>query len=137
MTATAPRRIVFALALALAGCGEKPAAEQAAPQRPPAPVVVATAAAEDVPLYLDEIGRGVAVESVTLQPQVSGRITKIHFADGADVKAGDPLFTIDPRPFEAQLAAAEAALAQEKAALDLAKSDFARVSGLLEKKAAA
>lgn len=137
MTAHAPRRIVLALLLALAGCDPKPAAPQAAPERPPAPVVAATAASEDVPLYLDEIGRCVATESVTLQPQVSGRITKIHFADGADVKAGDPLFTIDPRPFETQLASAEASLAQERAALDLAKTDFARVSTLLEKKAAA
>jgi multidrug efflux system membrane fusion protein len=99
--------------------------------------VAGVASAADVPVYLDEIGRCVAREMVTLQPQVTGRITRIHFTDGADVKAGDLLFTIDPRPFQAQLAAAEAALAQAKATLDLAKVESTRVAGLLERKAAA
>jgi multidrug efflux system membrane fusion protein len=131
--------ILLAGAIALAGCDHKkePAADAKPPERPPAPVVVASASAEDVPVYLDEIGRCVARESVTLQPQISGRITHIHFADGQDVKPGDLLFTIDPRPFQAQLAAAEAALAQSKATLDLARTDAARITGLLEKKAAA
>ena len=135
MRAQAPRRIILACVLAFAGCEEKK--EMPPFERPPAPVVTAVATAEDVPLYLDEIGRCVAREVVTLQPQVSGRVTEIHFTDGADLKTGDLLFTIDPRPFQAQLAAAEAALAQAKATLDLAKVDFARVGGLLEKKAAA
>src|SRR5436190_23840324 len=129
-------RIAFLAAClaALAGCGKH---EPPAFARPPAPVTVAEVLAQDVPRYLDNIGRCVPRETVSVQPQVSGRITQIHFADGADVKTGDLLFTIDPRPFQAQLAAADAALAQSKASLDLAKVDFARVSGLLEKKAAA
>jgi multidrug efflux system membrane fusion protein len=121
--------------LALAGC--EPKHDVPAFERPPAPVLVASAAAEDVPVYLDEIGRCVARELVSLQPQISGRIVQIHFADGADLKAGDVLFTIDPRPFQAQLAAAEAALAQAKAAHELAKVEFTRVTGLVEKRAAA
>src|SRR5437667_11712737 len=119
MRAQAPRRIILACVLAFAGCEEKK--EMPPFERPPAPVVTAVATAEDVPLYLDEIGRCVAREVVTLQPQVSGRVTEIHFTDGADLKTGDLLFTIDPRPFQAQLAAAEAALAPAKATLDLAK----------------
>jgi multidrug efflux system membrane fusion protein len=126
---------VLACLLAAAGC-EKPK-EGPPPERPPALVSVAAATSSDVPVYLDEVGRCAARELVTLQPQLSGRITQIHFVDGADLKAGDLLFTIDPRPFQAQLAAAEAALAQSKAALDLAKVEFTRVSGLVEKKAAA
>jgi multidrug efflux system membrane fusion protein len=122
-----------AIAAALAGC-DKPA--PAAFERPPAPVVVARAVTQDVPLYLDEIGHGVARELVNIQPQVSGRITQIHFVDGADLKSGDLLFTIDPRPFQALQAAALASLAQSKASLDLARLDFARTSGLLERKAA-
>jgi multidrug efflux system membrane fusion protein len=102
---------------------------------PPALVAAGTAAAEDVPHYLDEIGRCVALERVSIQPQVTGRITQIHFADGADLKAGDLLFTIDPRPYKAELAAAEANLAQSKAVADLAKIEFARSKTLLEKKA--
>jgi len=90
-----------------------------------------------VPVYLDEVGRCMARELVTLQPQISGRITQIPFVDGADLKAGDLLFSIDPRPFQAQLAAAEAALSQAKAAHELAKVEFSRITGLVEKKAAA
>jgi multidrug efflux system membrane fusion protein len=129
------KRLLLACLLLLAACERK----QEAPvfERPPAPVTVDAAAAQDVPVYLEEVGRCTARELVTLQPQVSGRITQIHFGDGADVKPGDLLFTIDPRPFQAQLAAAEATLAQTKAALDLAKLELARVTGLFEKKAAA
>jgi multidrug efflux system membrane fusion protein len=138
MRVQALRRIVLACLLAFAGCERKEAAPAAAgPERPPALVTVATATAQDVPVYLDEVGRCMAREVVTLQPQISGRITQIHFADGADLKAGELLFTIDPRPFQAQLAAAEAALAQSRAAHELAKVEFARVTGLVEKKAAA
>jgi multidrug efflux system membrane fusion protein len=106
-------------------------------ERPPSAVTVVTAAAQDVPFYLDEVGRTVAREVVSIQPEVSGKIMEIHFADGADLKKGDPLFTIDPRPFEAQLNAAQANLAQSKAALDFARIQFARVQDLIESKAIA
>jgi multidrug efflux system membrane fusion protein len=135
MRSEAARRIVLASLLAFAGCEGKH--ETPAFERPPAPVVMATATAEDVPVYLDEVGRCVSRELVTLQPQISGRITQISFVDGADLKAGDLLFTIDPRPFQAQLAAADAALAQAKASHELAKVEFTRVTGLVEKRAAA
>jgi membrane fusion protein, multidrug efflux system len=83
--------------------------------RPPAPVSVATVVTQDVPTYLDAIGKTVAREVVAIQPQVSGRIIKIHFTDGADVKKGDLLFTIDPRPFEASLQQAQANLSKNTA----------------------
>jgi multidrug efflux system membrane fusion protein len=111
-----------------AGCQQ--AASQAPAERPPALVAVATAQARDVPIYLDEIGRCVAREMVSVQPQVSGRITEIHFADGAELKPGDLLFTIDPRPYEAALNQAKAALKQNEAALDLARIEFTRVKNL-------
>jgi len=79
----------------------------------------------------------VAREVVSVQPEVSGRITEILFNDGANVRKGDPLFTIDPRPFQAQVDAAEANLVQSKAALDFAKIQFARVQDLVESKAIA
>jgi multidrug efflux system membrane fusion protein len=122
---------VFGLVI-LAGCAKK---DPTTFERPPAPVSVATAVAQDVPVYLDEIGKCVAREMVSIQPQVSGRITEIHFSDGADLKAGDPLFTIDPRPYQARLDAAEATLVQAKAALELAKISFARVETLIGTKA--
>src|SRR5687768_11393979 len=122
-------------ALLLAGCERAGPAAPASFERPPAPVTVAEAAERDVPVYLDEIGKCAARETVTVQPQVSGRITEIHFADGANVRRGDMLFTIDPRPFQAELAAAEATLAQRRAALDLARTEFARIADLVDSKA--
>lgn len=120
------------VALAFAGCRQEapPAFE-----RPPAPVAVAAAVARDVPVYLDEVGKVAAREVVSVEPQVSGRITRIHFSDGAHLRKGDLLFTIDPRPFQAQLGAAEASLAQARAALDLARIQYVRASTLIETKA--
>jgi multidrug efflux system membrane fusion protein len=120
------------LTLLLAGCEKKP---PGAFERPPAPVVVAGASTGDVPVYIDAIGKIVAREVVSIQPQVSGRITQIHFTDGADVKTGQVLFSIDSHPFEAQLNAAEANLAQAKAALELAKINFARVENVTDRRA--
>ena len=91
--------VAFLLVIMLVGC-DKP--NQSGFSRPPAPVSVAAALTQDVPVYLDSVGKTVARELVSIQPQVSGRITEIHFTDGADLKAGDLLFTIDPRPYEAQ-----------------------------------
>src|SRR5262249_62361778 len=105
-------RFFIALFLfALSAIGQSACTNKAAQQgfeRPPAPVTVAAAVMQDVPTYLDAIGKTVAREVVSIQPQVSGRILKIHFTDGANVRKGDMLFTIDPRPFEANLKQAQA-----------------------------
>jgi membrane fusion protein, multidrug efflux system len=83
-------------------------------QPPARPVTIAKVVTKDVPLYLDEIGTCAAYETVQVQAQVSGQIMTRHFQDGSDVKQGDPLFTIDPRPYQATLdqAKAQAALDQ-------------------------
>ena len=99
---------------------------QAAPAMLAPLVTVVKATAKDVPQYLDEIGRNTAFESVTVTPQVGGRIVERHFQDGENLKKGQLLFVIDPRPYKAQVDAAQATLAQSKAALDLAKIQFAR-----------
>ena len=125
----------IAASLLLAGCERAGPAAPAAFERPPAPVTVAEAITRDVPVYLDEVGKCAARETVVVQPQVSGRITEIHFVDGANLQRGDLLFTIDPRPFQAELAAAEATLAQRRAALDLARTEFARIADLVDSKA--
>src|SRR5580704_11871859 len=126
--------LICSFVIVLAGCAKK---DPPAFERPPSPVSVTSAISKDVPVYLDEVGRCVAREVVSVQPEVSGRITEIHFTDGADLKKGDPLFTIDPRPFQAQLSAAQANLAQSRAALDFARIQFARVQDLVESKAIA
>ena len=104
-------------------------------ERPPASVTIAAAVAQDVPVYLDEVGKTVAREVVTVQPQVTGRILELHFADGAYVHKGDLLFTIDPRPFQAALDSAVATLAQKRAALGLARTQFSRYADLVQAKA--
>jgi membrane fusion protein, multidrug efflux system len=134
----ATRMLIGLACLGLAaGCEQK---APAAPDRPAAPVAVAAAVTQDVPVYLDEIGKTAASEVVSIQPQVSGPITAIHFRDGADLRVGDALFTVDQRPFEAalsqaeanlgrdmaQLQQAEAALAQSRAAEDQAEANLAR-----------
>jgi multidrug efflux system membrane fusion protein len=133
-----PRTVAVTLAVASLAAFGLVACSKGDPssfKRPPAPVTVAEAVARDVPVYLDELGKCVAREVVSVEPQVSGRITQILFTDGAEVHPGDALFTIDPRPYQAQLDAAEAALAQARAALSLAKSQFARDDELIKTKA--
>ncbi len=122
-----PAPKVFAAFALLGACA--PAAPPAF-ERPPSPVTVAAAVKQDVPLYLDEIGKCVARESVSIVSQVSGRITEIHFVDGADVKKGDLLFTIDPRPFQAKFASSQATQAQAKAAVVLAQQETKRLETL-------
>jgi len=119
--------LAFVVCLSLAtltGCTNK--AAPAGFERPPAPVTVAEAASQDVPVYLDAIGKTVAREVVSIQPQVSGRITKIHFTDGANVRKGDMLFTIDTRPFEAALSQAQAAVAKDLALKKQAEANLNR-----------
>ena len=82
--------------------------QKAAPPPAARSVAVAKVITKDVPLYLDEIGTCTAAETVQVQAQVSGQIISRDFEDGADVKKGDVLFRIDPRPFAAALASAQA-----------------------------
>src|SRR5436309_8387121 len=91
--------------------------EVKASQPPPRPVVVAQVTTKDVPLYLDEIGTGAAYETVQIQAQVNGQIIGRHFQDGADVKKGDLLFTIDPRPYQAAADQAKAQSALDQVTL--------------------
>jgi membrane fusion protein, multidrug efflux system len=121
-----PRTALLAfglLTIFLTGCVNK---AQQSFERPPSPVQVSLAVSEDVPTYLDAIGKTVAREVVSIQPQVSGRITRIHFTDGANVKKGELLFTIDTRPFEANLAQARANLSKDQALKKQAEANLAR-----------
>src|SRR5438067_2769585 len=111
-------------AIVLVGCTRK--APQQGFDRPPAPVSVTAAVMQDVPTYLDAIGKTVAREVVSIQPQVSGRILNIHFTDGANVKKGDLLFTIDTRPFEANLRQAEANVSKDLALKKQAEANLAK-----------
>ncbi|HKP93765.1 MAG TPA: efflux RND transporter periplasmic adaptor subunit [Chthoniobacterales bacterium] len=106
--------ILVVLLLTLRGLSNKP---KGANGPSPKPVTTAKVITQDVPLYLDEIGTTAAFETVQIQAQVSGQIVSREFKDGADVKKGDLLFLIDPKPYEAALASAQADLALNQATL--------------------
>jgi len=119
------------LSAALAGCG-KGDGQMKMPPRPPAAVTVAPASTADVPIYLDQIGRAVAVEQVSIIPQVGGRVTTAPIKDGETVKAGQLLFEIDKQPLEAAAASAAAAATQAEAESKWAKLEFDRVQNLAD-----
>src|ERR1700675_4472646 len=116
-------RLIIFLPLAIGGCGQKQAKDA-----PPAAknVLVTKVQAMDVPVQLHEFGRLSSPESVNIQPQVNGRIMEVHFVEGQEVKKGDLLFVIDPRPFEADLEQSQGQLKSDQAQLDLAQRDLQR-----------
>lgn len=96
----------------------------------PVPVLASQVIVKDMPVTISAIGRVHAEASVSLKPQVTGRITKIHFQEGQEVKEGDILFTIDPAPFEVALAQARAALAHASAVAANAQAQVKRYTAL-------
>jgi membrane fusion protein, multidrug efflux system len=90
------------------------------------PVETALAARADVPVYIDAIGAVQASKTATVTTRVDGQLQNVSFAEGSDVRAGDLLAQIDPKPYEAQLAQAEAKKAQDQAQLDNARHDVRR-----------
>jgi multidrug efflux system membrane fusion protein len=124
---------VFALGVAVvvlaAGCGKKGATARGGAQ-PVVPVQVAVAQQLDVPRRVESIGTVQAVRNVSVKSQVDGVIAQEHFQEGQEVKVGDPLVTLDRRPFENALAQARAALANAKASAAQARADAERYSHL-------
>jgi multidrug efflux system membrane fusion protein len=106
---------------------------QAEAPRVAVPVVAAIVGAEDVPIYLSGIGTVQAYNTVNVKTRIDGAITQILFQEGQDVKAGDALAIIDPRPFEAQLQQQVAARQKDQAALEGALLDLHRYENLVIK----
>jgi RND family efflux transporter MFP subunit len=114
----------------LSACSEdKSNAQAVAP--PPPQVTVAKPVKKLVSDFDVYVGRFVAVDFVEVRARVSGYLDSIHFTDGQMVKAGDPLFTIDRRPFQAALDQSKAAVVQAQANLAFAESDLKRGEGLV------
>ncbi len=113
--------------------GSDKQAPSAAAQTPPQaiPVTAGTVAAQDVPIFLNGIGTVQAYNSVAVKSRVDGQIVKVEFKEGQDVKTGDPLFQIDPRPFQAALEQAQAAKQKDEAQLAGAQLDLQRYEKLL------
>jgi multidrug efflux system membrane fusion protein len=99
------------------------------------PVGVAEVIERDVQQWHEYSGRLTAVDYVEIRSRVSGPIETVNFKDGAIVQKGDLLFTIDPRPYAAEVARAEAALASAKAARNLSETQFKRAQSLIKDKA--
>jgi multidrug efflux system membrane fusion protein len=104
---------------------------------PPMRVTVATVAPRKVRVWSEFSGRLRAVDSAEIRPEVGGRITSVRFEDGQAVTAGDILFVIDPRPYEAAVARAQAALASARSTDAFAKADLERAAALLRTQAVA
>ncbi|MFI8416553.1 MdtA/MuxA family multidrug efflux RND transporter periplasmic adaptor subunit [Serratia sp. NPDC078593] len=126
---------------ATAPSGATPSARQAAARdaqraapgkrgRPMSPVQAATAIQQSVPRYLSGLGTATAANTVTVTSRVEGQLMAIHFTEGQQVKAGDLLAEIDPRPFNVQLTQAQGQLAKDLATLANAKQDLARYQQL-------
>ncbi len=131
-----PRRLaaVFLLVALAAGCATS-AAEPTA--LPPPIVTVSKPVVREVADFADFTGRIEAESSVDIRARVSGYLIKMPFVEGAEVKAGDLLFEIDPRPYQAQVDEAKAQVAMKKATLKLAIADNARAKQLGAKTVAA
>ena len=108
----------------------------AAPAAPRAiPVEVATAARKMLPVRVESLGTVAPIASVAIKARLETVITQVHFADGAEVKQGDLLFTLDSRQIEAEIRKVEAVIAGAQAQLQQAERDVARYTDLLAKNA--
>ena len=130
-----PGAVAFLLAALLAACSEKNsgAAEKKAGNGPAVPVMVAPVVTKTVPLRVQAIGNVEPYATVALKARVDGQIVKVFFSDGQEVVTGQPLFQLDPRPFQAPQQQAEAALLRDKAQLDRARAQEQRYQDLLQK----
>ena len=123
--------LLASLAL-LAGCGKD---DKKTAERPPADVTVLTVAPRDTPVSATYVAQTQSSQAVNIQARVSGFLDKRMYVEGSVVKAGQVLFQMDQKPFQAQVDAQQAALARSQASLDVAKANLARTKPLAEQNA--
>jgi multidrug efflux system membrane fusion protein len=139
---SAPRKTLVAVVclLVIAGVAAvafrfAPGSRAALPKTAPAvPVSVAVVVAKTVPVRLRAIGNVEPYTTVAVKARIDGQIVAVHFKEGQEVRKGETLFEIDRRPFEAQLALAQANLGKDRALLDHANEQQKRYKDLLDKK---
>jgi multidrug efflux system membrane fusion protein len=111
---------------AAAAAGVNGSGDGGQPSNMTVPVVVATAHRGDLPVYFNGLGTVTAFNTVTVRSRVDGQIVKINFTEGQNVKEGDALIEIDPRPYQVQLEQAEGQLAKDQAQLKDMQVDYER-----------
>lgn len=121
--------LVFAM---LAGLATGPTVAADGPTAAAPKVDLATARTRDMPVYLRGTGTVDPFQQVTIKSLVDGQITAVHFDEGQMVRAGDALYTIDPRPFDHQVELAEANRGKDQAQLAAAQAQLARSTSLLQ-----
>ncbi|MGA2748416.1 MAG: efflux RND transporter periplasmic adaptor subunit [Verrucomicrobiota bacterium] len=126
--------LIIALGLLAAGC-RKADSSASASAPPPPPVTVNQPVLRDVVEWDEYQGRMDSVATVEVRARVSGYLQSVNFKDGAEVRQGDLLFVIDPRPYQAELDRAEAELLEARTRFELASNDLARAQRLLRAKA--
>ena len=122
--------VLLHLAVFSSGCSNE---KQGKPASAPIPVIVGAATQKTVPVQLRAIGNVQAYSTVTVKSKVGGELVRVHFTEGQDVRKGDLLFTIDPRPYEAALKQAEANLERDLAQAKHAREDARRYESLIQK----
>jgi len=128
MTRRASHAAMVGVVIALGACSKPPAQ-----QVPPVPVKLAAATKIAAPLTIEANGVVEPLQTVTVAAQVGGIVDEVEFREGEDVTAGQLLFRLDPRPFEAALRQAEATLARDEAQAENAKREADRYKTLVEK----
>jgi multidrug efflux system membrane fusion protein len=124
--------LIVLLSLCGAGCGGDPKPASArANVAPSVPVSVATAERRDIPYYLSGLGSVTAYYTVSVKSRVDGELMQVNFKEGQDVKSGELLAVIDPRPYQVALEQAQAALFRDQALMRDAKLNYDRFKGLL------
>src|SRR3954468_19168360 len=126
------------LAFLATGCSRTPAASQKTgrggqdPSQRAIPVAAAPVTSKDVPVYLRGLGNVAGSNTVTVKSRVDGQLVEVSFKEGQQVKKGDLLAVIDPRPYQAALDQTKATLAKDEAALADAKTNLARFAALVK-----
>jgi multidrug efflux system membrane fusion protein len=122
---------VAAAAALLTACSDN-ASGKARVQQPPVPVTVGEVLEKTIPVQLTAVGNAMAYTTVGIKSQINGQLVEVRFKEGQDVRKGDLLFVIDPRPFEAALRQTEAALNQRQAEVRQAQAAVERDTAQLE-----
>jgi multidrug efflux system membrane fusion protein len=129
--------VIILVGIGIRGLSDRTSRPSTAPPPPAVPVTAAVAARKDVPEIVNAVGNVQSIDSVSVLPRITGAIEKIEFTPGHDVKKGQELFLIDPRPYQAALDQTKAQLAHDQGVLAEAKMDLTRYQALQQQKSIA